>query len=80
MFIWIVFYSVLLFLVLDGDQFILIPSQVPKRIDNVILLPDFSVLNRLKCSGMYFSCVSFLLQMHHPIQMKPADSENRNGE
>lgn len=21
----------------------------------------------------------FLLQMHHPIQMKPADSENRNG-
>lgn len=21
-----------------------------------------------------------LLQMHHPIQMKPADSENRNGE
>jgi len=23
---------------------------------------------------------SRLFQMHHPIQMKPADSENRNGE
>lgn len=22
----------------------------------------------------------FSFQMHHPIQMKPADSENRNGE
>lgn len=28
----------------------------------------------------FFSFVSISIQMHHPIQMKPADSENRNGE
>lgn len=27
-----------------------------------------------------FSSITFLSQMHHPIQMKPADSEKNNGE
>lgn len=29
---------------------------------------------------LYIKTLNFSLQMHHPIQMKPADSENRNGE
>ena len=36
-------------------------------IDRIVEVPVFHVFH-------------FSLQMHHPIQMKPADSENRNGE
>ena len=32
------------------------------------------------CGKLYVTCVNYSLQMQHPIQMKPADSEKRNGE
>jgi hypothetical protein len=64
-------------LVFDGDQFIYFLSQVPKFTNNWILLEILIILNT---PVRIFHVFRFYLQMHHPIQMKPADSENRNGE
>lgn len=45
---------------------------------NVTFITYARTLSR--CKNAYYIVDSFHLQMRHPIQMKPADSENRNGE
>lgn len=45
---------------------------------NVTFITYVRTLSR--CKNANYIVDSFHLQMRHPIQMKPADSENRNGE
>jgi hypothetical protein len=54
-------------------------SEVSELTDNCFYW-QFSVLwVGLNAEANVLRIFSFCLQMHHPIQMKPADSENRNG-